>query len=66
MSAVKNMEALIKQRGLGAISDRELKALQDSISTGIRPKTKRDGMKPCVKGNCGQKSLTGKTYKDYI
>ena len=34
-------------------------------SKGIRTKNKHDGMKPCVKGNCGQKSLTGKTYGDY-
>jgi|DEB0MinimDraft_6_1074348.scaffolds.fasta_scaffold197870_2 hypothetical protein len=64
----KQLESIRKQSptGVGAISDKELKALRDSSPTGIRPKTKRDGMKPCVKGNCGQKPLTGKTYKDYI
>ena len=68
LDQVKKMERLRKQSptGVGAVSDKELKALRDSSPTGIRPKTKRDGMKPCVEGNCGQKSVTGKMYKDYI
>lgn len=61
-----SLEDLMKKRSLGAISDREYRAAKDALSSGPRPKTKRDGMKPCVKGNCGQKPLTGKSYKDYI
>ena len=68
LDQVKKMESLKKQSPTGSALDQvnKMESLREQSPTGIRPKTERDGMKPCVEGNCGQKSVTGKMYKDYI